>query len=171
MSFPDWFPYCAEYSLAREGGFYDDPVGGPTNFGISLKAFPDLTLGDIQSMTPERAATLYRARYWEPCGCGEMPVAIALMVFEAAINQGAARAVRWLQKALDVEEDGLVGRETLDALALADEKRTLQLIAGLRAYAYLECPTDQWRREAGGWRTRLRLTYSTCLGLLRQRGP
>ena len=161
----DWFPYCVGYSLAREGGFYDDPVGGPTQWGISKRAFPS---EDIEHMTRERAAELYRINYWEPCRCGEMPLAIALMTFEAAINQGPGRAIQWLQLALGVDVDGGVGPVTLAALAAADERRLLLLLRGLRAAAYWECPTDQLAREGMGWRKRLRLTYSTCLGLIRR---
>ena len=80
---------------------------------------------------------------------------LALLVFDAAVNNGVGRAVRWLQEALGVPPDGVMGRDTLAAMdaqagrggALCAEfqARRLAFMAGL--------PT--WRTFGTGWSRRL----------------
>ena len=47
-----------------------------------------------------------------------MPPSIALLVFDSAINSGIGRAVRWLQDAASVAQDGVIGPRTLQAIDL-----------------------------------------------------
>src|SRR3972149_8182863 len=108
------FQRAVEFIFEHEGGLVDDPrdSGGLTKFGVSQRAYPDL---DIRSLTKEQAAELYRRDYWLKCGCDKLPSAVAVILFDAAINQGPAAAVRLLQKSLGVRPDGVVGPQTIGA--------------------------------------------------------
>ena len=65
--------------LEHEGGdkFTDDPLdgGGATRFGISQVAHPTV---DVRNLTREGAAEIYRAEYWQPMQCDELPPPLAL---------------------------------------------------------------------------------------------
>ncbi len=94
------FARALEHVLRWEGGdkLTDDPrdAGGLTRWGISQRAYPDL---DIRSLTREHATELYQRDYWDACGCGELEPGVALCVFDAAVNCGVQRALKWLEAA------------------------------------------------------------------------
>jgi lysozyme family protein len=162
----DVFDQAFAFVVGHEGGFaanQADPgnwTGGRcgagecrgTNWGISAAAYPDL---DIQALTELQAKEIYRRDYWDHAGCAALPPPLALLVFDAAVNNGVGRAVRWLQAALGVAQDGVIGPATLAAIAARAgqgaalcaefQARRLAFMAGL--------PT--WRTFGAGWARRL----------------
>ena len=146
------FDIAVDFVLLFEGGLSDDPSdsGGVTRFGISQKAYPDL---DIRNMTMPQAKEIYRADYWNRCKCNELPVQLALILFDAAVNQGPAAAIRMLQKSLDVRADGVIGAETIAAAHRADVRKVASEFIARRAYQYAIHP--QVARFGLGWYRRL----------------
>jgi lysozyme family protein len=51
--------------------------------------------------------------YWTPISGDALPADLAGPTFDAAVNSGPHRAVTWLQAALGVQADGLVGPATV----------------------------------------------------------
>lgn len=86
--------------------------GGLTRYGISQRAYPGL---DIASLTRAEAEKLYLRDYWRPIRGNALPPAIALVLFDAAVNHGARQAIKLLQAALKVQQDGIMGPETVGA--------------------------------------------------------
>jgi len=123
------FDRIFEFVVDSEGGFTDNPVdpghwtGGQisvgachgTKFGISAAAHLDL---DIPEVTLDDAKAIYQREYWDRIGGDRLPPSIALLVFDSAINSGIGRAVRWLQDAASVAQDGVIGPRTLQAIDL-----------------------------------------------------
>ena len=62
--------------------------GGPTRFGISQNANPDL---NVATLTRDQAAMRYR-RYWAQVGADQLPPALALVAFDTAVNHGVEKA-------------------------------------------------------------------------------
>ena len=89
------FADCIKIVITEEGGLSIDArdPGGTTHYGISQRAYPNL---DIPSLTLEGAEAIYRRDYWEPINSDEFPAGIALLLFDAAVNQGPATAVKLL---------------------------------------------------------------------------
>lgn len=81
--------------IGEEGGYVNDPhdPGGETKFGISKRAYPNL---DIKNLTLEDAKAIYKRDYWDVMGCDALSWEMALIAFDAAVNQGvgAARSIR-----------------------------------------------------------------------------
>ena len=102
-------------TIGHEGGYSNDPAdpGKETKYGISKRAHPN---EDIPSMTLERAKLIYLRDYWTPAWCHRLPAEVATEVFDAAVNCGVGAAVRFLQRALRVSDDGMVGPITLRAV-------------------------------------------------------
>ena len=125
--------------LPEEGGYVNDPhdPGGETNWGIAKRYHPDV---DIRNLTREGAITIYHTEYWLPLECEQLPPAIAFMVADAGINEGALTAVELLQKALGVGDDGIIGPVTLSAAKAADPTKLLLEIAARRMVRYAEDP-------------------------------
>lgn len=105
---------AGEWILQAEGGLVDNPndPGGLTKYGISQAAFPDL---DIRALTPEQAIAIYATNYWEPAKCPALPPPLALVHFDAAVNCGVGQAARFLEQAVGVTVDGIVGPITIAA--------------------------------------------------------
>jgi len=104
-----------ERVLVHEGGYSNDPrdAGGETHWGISKRAYPHL---DIRNLTRKEAIDMYRRDYWRALQCDKMPAAVAFQVLDAAINHGRGNAARWLQRAVHVADDGIIGKVTLAAV-------------------------------------------------------
>lgn len=138
--------------IGHEGGYVNHPndPGSETNFGISKSAYPDENIG---GMTLERAKAIYRRDYWDTLRCDELPERIALQVFDAGVNHGRSMAVRFLQKAVGVEQDGIIGPRTIHASRVAREDVVHALFNAARLEAYTRLPT--WGTFGKGWVRRI----------------
>jgi lysozyme family protein len=153
---PDkYFTLAMVFVFGAEGAPSDDPVndpnGGLTRFGISQTQNPDI---DVASLTQEQAIEWYRTRRWLANSCDEMPWPVNLAVFDAEINQGPATGNRFLQEALRVGADGVIGPQTLKALSGAGDilDLTARIIAK-RAVSYTH--DSEWPMDGEGWMYRL----------------
>lgn len=122
------FDLVMPYVFAEEGGFVNnkkDP-GGATNLGVTLATWRawkhnvKLTADDLKVITQADATPLYKQNYWDTIDGDELPSGLDYAVFDFAVNSGVSRAVRVLQKVLGVDEDGILGSETLAATQSAD---------------------------------------------------
>lgn len=150
--------------VGEEGGYTNDPAdagswtGGAvgagelrgTKYGISAAAFPAL---DIAHLTLADAQTIYRRDYWERVRGDDLPDALALTLFDSAVNQGVFRASTILQSAVGVTQDGDIGPETLAAVARADVLDTLAQVTWLRQCSYYS--DAAWKLYGHGWSKRL----------------
>lgn len=136
----DNFPACVAFTLAREGGFVNNPrdPGGATNFGIThatLQAWRGwpVTADDVRAMKRGEAMAIYRARYWQPAGCAGLPVGVDLMVFDCAVNSGVRTSAKLLQRIVGVPDDGSIGPRTqLAAHAVVDHAALVAKLAAAR---------------------------------------
>lgn len=114
------FSTAIERVLAHEGGYVflaKDP-GGETQWGISKRSYPGV---DIRALTRDGAKALYLRDFWAPV-VQFAEGALQFQMLDAAINHGMKRATKFLQAALKVEQDGVLGPQGRAALAAADPK-------------------------------------------------
>jgi lysozyme family protein len=118
------FEYCLDKVLGEEGGFSDRKGvdrGGRTNFGITTKTYDayrtaiHLPLQDVKDIQNSEVEAIYM-QYWKGASCALMPEPLDLIMLDTAINSGAGKAVKLLQRGLGIDEDGICGRGTLTAL-------------------------------------------------------
>ncbi len=138
--------------IGHEGGYVNDPrdPGGETKFGISKRAYP---FEDIRGLTIERARAIYYRDYWIRSGCERVPEAMRFDLFDTAVNSGLSRAVRLLQLAARVEDDGEIGPVTLKALRGADPEGLKARFNGHRL-DFLN-NLDEWPAFGRGWAQRI----------------
>lgn len=105
--------------LSHEGGYVNDPrdPGGETKFGIAKRSYPSV---DIKGLTRDAAIEIYRRDFWARVQGDKLPRAVAFQALDAAVNHGIGNAVRWLQRAAGVADDGVIGPMTLAALGRAE---------------------------------------------------
>lgn len=92
------------FVLKSEGGKTVD-TGGVTNFGISAKGNPELSAEQIDNLTKDQAANIYKTKYWNAIGADDLPEQMKVAAFDAAVNQG----VGWTKAALK-ESGGDISR-------------------------------------------------------------
>ncbi|WP_426956086.1 glycoside hydrolase family 108 protein [Muricoccus radiodurans] len=119
----DRFDRCLSPVLEMEGGFVNDPrdPGGATNMGITHRTLADfreteVTEDDVRNLTRSEAREIYRARYWTPLRCADLPLGVDLMVFDFGVNAGPGRSAKLLQRCVGVKQDGAIGPITLAAV-------------------------------------------------------
>ncbi|MES2183013.1 MAG: glycosyl hydrolase 108 family protein [Pseudomonadota bacterium] len=123
------FEDCIGRILGNEGGYVHDArdPGGETNFGISKRSYPAL---DIAALTRAQAVEIYRRDFWARVQGERLPRAFAFQALDAAVNHGIGNAVRWMQRAAGVADDGVIGPMTLGAVGRADP---VDLVLGFNA--------------------------------------
>lgn len=105
--------------IAHEGGYSNHPSdpGGETMYGITKRvAMSHGYTGNMRDLTREQAKAIYRTAYWGRARADEYDFAIGFQLFDAAVNHGIGNAVRFLQRAVGVADDGIVGPVTLRAI-------------------------------------------------------
>jgi lysozyme family protein len=155
------FDVACEAVLAEEGELSTDPsdpgnwTGGKcgigkcigTKYGISSRSYPSL---DIHNLTKSDALAIYRRDFWDKISGDQLPAPVAIMVFDAAINQGLPTAISILQTAAGCLVDGRMGPATLAACGRKTPIALLTEIAALRALAY--CRTGKQVYQLGWFR-------------------
>lgn len=167
----DDFDRCVEITLAQEGGFSQsegDP-GGATNFGITLQTLSEwlghnITPEDVRNMTKAEAVEIYRANYWIPARCGDLPGGIDLMVFDFGVNAGPRTAIKCLQKAVGVTEDGSIGPRTLTAVHTANARDLIGTLSQLRLSYYRGLAN--FERFGRGWTNRTEQVTAAALSMV-----
>lgn len=128
----------------------DADPGGETKWGISKRAYPHL---NIKTLTKEEAVEIYRKDYWYRARGPELPSAVAYAVLDAAVNSGIGNSIRWLQRAVDVADDGIIGPLTLSAVRRANPS-DLVLRAVAERMTFLT-KLNNWSSNSRGWMRRI----------------
>lgn len=102
--------------LGNEGGYVNNPVdpGGETMWGITKRVAVANGYNGPMNLLPQAIAkAIAKKVYWDPYSLDQLPYAIAFQVFDTAYNGG--RPVQWLQQAVGVPTDGIIGPATISA--------------------------------------------------------
>lgn len=76
--------------LRHEGGLSDDPndPGGLTNFGISLRSYPELGADGIRSLTRAQAEAIYLKDFWTATMAAQPEQSLANCMMDSRVDQG-----------------------------------------------------------------------------------
>jgi lysozyme family protein len=142
--------------LKHEGGYsnHKDDKGGATMWGVTEKvARAHGYTGEMRSLPMELAKSIYRSMYWDPVRADELPDAVRFSVFDAAVNSGVNRAVRWLQEAVGANADGAFGSKTMAAVQQHDPEKLNAKYNGTRLAFMASLPN--WGSFSKGWARRI----------------
>ena len=147
-----WFDQCFEKLIGYEGGYTLDPKdpGGETSWGISKRAYPAV---DIKNLTRDGAKDIYKRDYWDRAQCDKLPPTLAFLLFDAAVNSGIGQAIRFLQRAVGVADDGVLGALTLAAVQRLDNESLCARFLGQRLDFMTRLST--WDYFGKGWARRV----------------
>jgi lysozyme family protein len=132
--------------LGHEGGYVNDQndPGGETNWGISKRSYPTL---DIKNLTREVAKKIYLNDFWNVVT--GVPDSVKFQVFDAAVNHGITAAIRMLQRAVGVADDGKWGTFSSGTAATKAESDILMLFIAERAEYFTRLMN--WPNHGKGW--------------------
>src|SRR5687767_756196 len=115
--------------IGHEGGYVNNPAdpGGETNWGISKRSYPHV---NIRTLTREGAREIYRRDFWDRINGDSLPDGVAFQVFDFGVNSGIETAVRYLQRAVGVADDGFWGPvSAMAAQAMSESDAIMRLNA------------------------------------------
>lgn len=158
----DKFAEALRRVLVHEGGKVDHPKdpGGRTNQGVTQRVYAswrrnnNLSARDVYLMEDKERDLIYRKQYWDVIKGDELPPGIDYVVFDGAVNSGCSQSVKWLQRALGLTADGMVGQVTLNAVrGVNDHDALAQRICDQRM-AFLK-NLKTWKTFGKGWTRRV----------------
>ena len=159
MNFDDAFARV----LGHEGGLSMDPndrgnwtsgvigVGElrGTKFGISAMTYPTV---DIANLTVDGAKEIYRRDFWAQINGDEMYDGVAFQAFDFAVNSSCQTAIRYLQRAIGVADDGDWGPITRAAAAAMTESDIIMRFVAERIDYWTRVST--WPKYGKSWARR-----------------
>ena len=112
------------FILRWEGGLSDHPVdrGGATNRGVTLASFrhfygADRTVDDLRGMIDAQWLHIFREGYWNRWQADRIASQSLANLLVDWVWASGTHGITRPQKILGVEADGIVGEQTLAALA------------------------------------------------------
>lgn len=155
----DPFEKAFAHVLRCEGSeLTNDPhdAGGKTRYGISKVYHPEV---DIDSLDLPQAKTIYLNQYWIPMHCQQISdrsFGMSLIIFDCAVNPGPRATIHMMQRAMRLEDDGIIGPDTLRALETCIPEKFICDLSTQRILYYFDKVGDQPNkaRYLKGWVSR-----------------
>ena len=138
--------------LGIEGGYVANAAdpGGVTNWGISQRSYPNL---DIASLTRDDAIAIYERDFWSKIDGDTLPPGIGYQCLDFAVNSGVGTALRALQRAVGVADDGVFGPVSMAALKAQDAADTIMRFLAERLM--FMSGLSNWPNAGRGWARRI----------------
>lgn len=148
-----------------EGGYSNHPndKGGCTMKGITLSTFKQYygknkTCADLKNIQDGEWLYIFEDGFWNPCKADEIKnQSIANIIVDWAWHSGTKTVIKKIQKILDVEIDGIVGKQTINAINSSDQESLFNSIYNERkTYYHNICSKNPSQKVfLKGWLNRL----------------
>lgn len=138
--------------MGHEDGYVNDPndPGGETKWGVSKRSYPDL---DIKNLTRDDAKVIFRRDFWDRIHAEKLPDGVAWQASDFAYHSGPETAVRYLQRALGVADDGYWGPVSQAAAeAMSESDAIMRLVAQRLRFMTKRV---NWPHHGKGWVNRM----------------
>jgi len=167
----DNFEQCLALVLKHEGGYVNNPKdpGGMTNLGVTKKVWEEwvghtVDEAAMRALGPTDVAPLYKKNYWDRVRGDDLPTGVDYSVFDLAVNSGVSRAVKFLQAACGVAQDGVIGPATLAAIAQHNPRDLATAVCEKRLAFLQSLPT--WGTFGRGWNKRVAEVEETAFRMV-----
>lgn len=139
MEYPKEYLDARSFTRKWEGGYVNHPKdpGGATNKGViqtNYNVYRDqkhLPRQSVKHISEAEANEIY-FKYWKGAKCEQYQTPLNVVMFDTAINFGVVGAIKLLQKALDLNPDGVFGPLTTAALKKVNHYLLSLLVCALR---------------------------------------
>lgn len=155
------FYQALPFTLEMEGGFTRD-TGGDTMRGVTQAVYDEWRTANkkpkrtVKEIEDDELHALYYQRYWIAAQCDKLSWPLSMVHFDCAVNTGVKRAVEILQEAVGVNDDGVWGAKTQEAVRFADETALFNNLLWQRAeFYYSLAQNPKYRPYLVGWLRRV----------------
>ena len=141
--------------MKHEGGYVNHPrdPGGETMYGVTKRvAVAHGYNGPMRKLPLATAQAIADKSYFKAVSGDKMDRLIAWQLTDAAYNHGPRRAVKFLQAAAGVSQDGIIGPRTMAAVEAMDKNDVVLLFNAERLEFYTNLRT--WLTFGKGWARR-----------------
>lgn len=150
------FDKIFERLMKHEGGYVNHPSdpGGETMYGVTKRvAQAHGYFGDMRKLPKSLAKQITEQSYYKAVKGDQLDRLIAWQLTDAAYNHGNRQAVKFLQRAVGVTADGLIGPRTLAAVAAMDKNDVVFLFLAERLEFFTNLRI--WQTFGKGWVRRI----------------
>ena len=167
----DNFEHCLKMLLHHEGGFVNHPKdpGGMTNLGVTKKVYDawigrESTEAEMRALTPADVGPIYKKKYWDKVRGDDLPAGVDWAAFDWAVNSGAGRPAKAIQRIVGATQDGAIGPKTLQAVMDVEPEKIVEGVYDIRQKFYESLKTfDTFGR---GWTRRNQETLDQAKKLI-----
>ena len=149
--------------VSHEGGFTDDKddpgnwTGGKvgvgtlkgSKYGISAASYPEL---DIRNLSWNHAKEIYW-QWYRDCKLYNYRAVMQYQLFDSAFNHGITRTNKLLQATVGATQDGIVGKNTLAAVAAVSDEDIVLLFLATRLQFFTDI--NHFTKYGRGWSRRV----------------
>jgi len=164
------FDKCLEMVLVHEGGYVNNKNdrGGMTNLGVTRRVYEDwvdrpVSEQEMRDLTPDDVAPIYRKNYADRIHFDSLPSGVDWACLDWAINSGASRPAKAIQRAVGATTDGVIGPKTLQLVAEKDPKFIIDYVYTVRQAFYESL--DDYKHFGRGWTRRNKETLHQALDM------
>jgi lysozyme family protein len=154
------FEKSLELVLQHEGGYTNHPSdpGGRTNLGVTQRVWENyvghkVDETEMRSLTKELVAPLYRKEYWDAVHGDQLPCGADYLAFDFAVNAGAFRSIKTIQRALNITADGVIGPVTVKAIQDTNAEDFINNFSAAKESFY--CSLTTFPTFGTGWLNRV----------------
>lgn len=130
--------------LEFEGGYVNHPhdPGGETNKGITKKVYDayrktkNVSMRSVKYITDDEVKEIYYLNYWQTGKCNKLPKILSCAHFDSCVNHGLRQSALFLQRSIDVKDDGVIGPITLERANKSDYNIAMLRYINLRDNFY-----------------------------------
>lgn len=145
--------------IGKEGAFSDHPAdsGGATKYGITHQTLSawrgrPVSAQEVSELTVPSAVKIYSGLYWDRNNLSSLDIGVAHFIMDSVVQHGQA-PVKWLQKLVRVNADGILGAITAAAISKADPYFIIHKLAVKRNFFYEGL--GNYAVFKNGWKDRL----------------
>lgn len=165
------YPAVLAETLSHEGGWADHPKdpGGATMRGITIGTYRKykgrpVSKAELRAISESDLRAIYAQGYWTPVCGDKLPEGLDMVTFDGAVNSGVSRGAKWLQSALGVKADGVVGGKTI-AAAWAVPNRIAVIQRACAARMGFLRGLRTWGTFGRGWTRRVVSVEATAVAM------
>lgn len=114
----------------------------------------NLPLQSVAKISEVELMDIYKKQYWDAIKGDQLPQGVDYVVMDGAVNSGPSQSIKWLQRALGVTADGVIGQATLAAVEMINDMDALIAKILQRREAFLRA-LKTFKTFGKGWMSRV----------------
>ena len=113
----------------------------------------------VFKISQDEVAAIYKQEYWDKICGDDLPSGVDFAIFDYAVNSGVYKASKTLQAVVGVDQDGVIGQQTIQAA-----KTYVAMTVTNKRLAFMKT-LSIWSTFGNGWSARIANVKNQILAL------